>query len=229
MEISALALSKIKVMISSRCLDPFPVGGDLLSVARLRLKAEIEAQTLWGEPIFEVWINEVAPPDEGTDDSWDVCMRQVRDCDILIALSNGNAGWSARGGDVGICHAELMTALESAPAKVRLVSLGNVATDGSAQGQRNQRFQDYLNTRSLFRGASVVTVADLDERVHEAVLDALTRLTGLGVREALRGRYYSGEALDWMRLDFATRQARIRETIVEALEAKLDGWFVAHG
>ena len=38
-------------------------------------------------------------------------MEAVADCDILLALSNGNAGWAKGHGDIGICHAELMTGL----------------------------------------------------------------------------------------------------------------------
>jgi hypothetical protein len=51
------------------------------------------------------------------------------------------------------------------------------------------------------------------------VLAAVTDLVGLGVREARRGRYYSGEALAWSRLDFADRQVRIRDTILDSLQA----------
>ncbi|MFI4973079.1 MAG: DUF4062 domain-containing protein [Caulobacterales bacterium] len=210
-----MALRKIKVMISSRCNDRFPAGGPTLSETRQRLKTEIEATEVWGEALFEVWINEIAPPDEGTQDSWDTCLEKVRDCDILIALSNGNAGWAARAGDIGICHAELMTALNAEGAKVRLISLGDVAVDSTDQGQRNARFQAYVATQSLFRGGGAATPDALTARVKEAVLHATTNLVGLGVREARRGRYHTGEALAWSKLDFVHRQERICETLVD--------------
>jgi len=53
----------------------------------------------------------------------------VKDCDILLVLSNGNAGWAKNKGDIGICHAELMTGLSQASGKVSLVSLGNISLD----------------------------------------------------------------------------------------------------
>lgn len=208
-----MALRKIRVMISSRCNDRFPAGGPALSETRQALKAEIEAAQIWGEDLFDVWINETAPPDEGVQDSWDTCLQNVRECDVLVALVNGNAGWAARGGDIGICHAELMAALNGEPAKVRLISLGNVAVDDSDQGQRNGRFQSYVEQQSLFRGGSVSSVEELKARVKEAVLNAATRLVELGVREARRGRFHTGEALAWSKLDFSHRQSRIRDVL----------------
>ena len=88
--------SKLRVMISSRCDDSFPANpkGRPLSDIRKDLKAEVEALEVFGKPIVEVWINEDIPPQGGTWDSWDVCLKAVKDCDVLIALSNGNAGWA---------------------------------------------------------------------------------------------------------------------------------------
>jgi hypothetical protein len=45
-----------------------------------------------GRRAFEVWINEESDPQGGTWDSWDVCIQAVKDCDILLVISNGNAG-----------------------------------------------------------------------------------------------------------------------------------------
>lgn len=212
--------SLIRVMISSRCNDLFPPegsGGRTLSDVRLELKREIEAVKLFGRPVFEVWINEVAPPQGGTWDSWDVCMEAVRDSDVLLALSNGNAGWAQEGGAIGICHAELMTALGQAPGKVRLISLGNVPTDSSPAGGRNGRFQAYLEKQTLFRGGEVGSVAQLVERSKEALHDALVRLAQQGVREASKGRFHSGEALDWSRLSFAERQGAMVRVLAAAI------------
>jgi hypothetical protein len=208
-----MAIRRVKVMLSSRCRDAFPKGGPSLTQTRSELKAELEGISLLGEQLFDVWINELAPAAEGSQDSWDTCLREVRDSDILIVLSNGNAGWSARAGDVGICHAELMTGLNTAAAKVRLISLGNISPGAGEQSSRNRRFQSYVATQSLFR-AEVATVDELKERVREALVDALTSLAALGTREARRGRYYTGEALAWSKLDFATRQKQIRDVLI---------------
>src|SRR6266849_5475107 len=119
--------SKLRVMISSRCDDKVPPksSGQPLSDIRRELKSEIEGAEVFGRKVFEVWINEETPPQGGTWDSWDVCLHAVNDCDILISLCNGNAGWAnpSDAGGIGICHAELMTGMSQAPAKVRLVAL----------------------------------------------------------------------------------------------------------
>jgi hypothetical protein len=214
--------SKLRIMISSRCDDYFPVAQTTsrLSDIRKDLKTEIEAVELFGKKLFEVWINEEAPPQGGTWDSWDVCMEAVNDCDILISISNGNAGWADAAGAIGICHAELMTALAVAPAKVRLVALENIPITEGDEGTRNQRFQEYVSKQSLFRGGNVRTIDELKSRCKEALYDATIALAQSGVREASHGKFHSGQALDWSRLDFITRQAEMRKVLRDAILAR---------
>jgi len=209
-------------MISSRCNDAFPANskGRPLSDIRKALKAEVEALEVFGKPVVEVWINEDTPPQGGRWDSWDVCIQAVKDCDVLIALSNGNAGWAQSGGDIGICHAELMTGLTRSPGKVRLISLGNIRPTKTAEGERNRRFQEFVDKQSLFRGATVSTETELNERVKEAIRDALIALAQAGVRESSKGRFHSGEALDWSRLHFNARQAEMRRVLRDAMRQR---------
>lgn len=213
-----MAKSLIRVMLSSRCMDPFPAGsGTTLTDLRKELKTEIESVQVLGRKLFEVWINEDAPPAEGTQDSWDACLQAVRECDVLIVLSNGNAGWAAGDEDVGICHAEYMEGLRSAQAKVRLVSLPTVADAKGAVRARNDRFQDYLSRQTAFRGGEVKTVADAKKRVFEALSDAVVSLTQRGVQAAASTRFDVGAALDWTRLDFRQRKKVMEATLKSAL------------
>lgn len=214
--------SIIKVMISSRCDDSFPAGAPTkLTDIRRSLKTEIENVELFGKRIFDVWINEGTPPKGGTWDSWDVCLQAVLDCDILIVISNGNAGWAKHTGGVGICHAELMTGLSAAPGKVWFISLPPVKAKKPDEVARNQRFRDYVSAQSLFRGGTVETIEDLRLRVREALHDALLTLSRRGVREASKGKFYSGEALDWSRFDFAARQAAMIHVLRQSLKGRL--------
>lgn len=74
-----MAKPLIKVMLSSRCLDKFPKGTkSTLTDLRKELKAEIESAHVLGRKLFEVWINEDAPPAEGTQDSWDRAVSRAR-------------------------------------------------------------------------------------------------------------------------------------------------------
>ncbi|SFM35864.1 hypothetical protein [Pelosinus propionicus] len=211
--------SKICVMISSRCNDHFPEGDEnpTLTEIRKELKQEIESVEIFGKRIFEVWINEESPPRGGTWDSWEVCIEAVKDCDILLVLSNGNAGWAGNSGDIGICHAEMMTGLSLASSKVWIISLGNIAIGESEQDQRNRRFQEYIVSQSLFRGGEVSNVEKLKQRVKEALREALVDLVHRGVRESSKGRFHSGQALDWNRLDFAARQKEMERVCKEAI------------
>jgi len=216
--------SKIRVMISSRCNDLFPVNGEgrPLSEIRRELKGEIEALTIFNKQIFEVWINEDTAPQAGTEDSWEVCLNAVKECDILIVLCNGNAGWAQSSGELGICHAELMAGLSQAPGKIRLISLGNVPITDSPEGRRNQRFQAYIEKQKLFRGGAVTTIDELKARVKEAVHDALIALAQAGVREVSKGKFHSGEALDWSRLDFDARHHEMCQVLKKALGERPD-------
>ncbi|GGX19105.1 hypothetical protein GCM10007242_27420 [Pigmentiphaga litoralis] len=188
---------------------------------RKELKTDIESVQALGRKLFEVWINEDAPPAEGTQDSWDACLRAVRECDVLIVLSNGNSGWAAGNQDIGICHAEYMEALRSAQAKVRLVALPTVTdADADAEGaasERNRRFQEYLSRQTAFRGGEVKTVADAKQRVFEALSDAVILLTQRGVQAAASTRFDVGAALDWTRLDFRQRKIAMESTLKMAL------------
>jgi hypothetical protein len=215
--------SKLRVMISSRCNDRFPPGsasGKTLTDIRRELKKEIEAETVFGRKAFEAWINEDCPPKGGTWDSWDTCIKAVKDCDILLVLSNGNAGWAGGAGDIGICHAELATALSCSPGKVWLISLGDITCTATPEGKRNKRFQEFVSTQSLFRGGVVKTENDLKKRVREALHDAVVDLVQKGVVEASRGKFYSGAALDWDRLDFESRRDQMRSIIRDTLQGR---------
>ena len=214
--------NKLRVMISSRCNDTFPPGGSGRTLTDIRrdLKKAIEAEKPFGKKTFEVWINEDSPPKGGTWDSWDTCIQAVRDCDILLVLSNGNAGWANAAGDIGICHAELATGLSCAPGKVWLISLGDISCPATAEGMRNKRFQEFVGTQSLFRGGVVKTENDLKKRVKEALHDAVVDLVQKGVVEASRGKFHSGAALDWDRLDFESRRVQMRTIIRDVLQGR---------
>lgn len=221
--------SKLRIMISSRCNDCFPQNalGRPLSEIRKELKEDLEGLSVFGKTVFEVWINETTPPQGGSWDSWDVCLEAVRDCDILLVLSNGNAGWADDAGGIGVCHAEFMTGLAQAPGKVRVIDLGNIEIGDDDEGTRNKRFQDDLTRRNLFHGGKALTIDELKSRVKDAAYDALIKLAQAGVRESSRGPFSSGEALDWSHLNFAARQRQmqrvLRDTIRQRTGSSEDG------
>ena len=144
----------------------------------------------------------------------------MKDCDILISLCNGNAGWAKGAGEIGICHAELATGMSLAPAKVRLVALQNVPITKTAEGSRNQRFQEYVKAQSRFRGGPVATEDALKTRVRGALSDALISLAQAGVRDSNKGRFSIGQALDWSRLDFGARREQMLRVLRDVIKQR---------
>lgn len=213
---TAVAIRPISVMISSQCKRSFPAGGRSLTEIRQTFRDRIEAAELYGQKLFTVWINEDAAAAGVDQNSWETCLAQAAAADILIVLDTGHAGWTRTPGDVGICHAELMTAQNSAPAKVRMIPLTGTEPLGDEDADANARFKKATKALNAF-GAPVATEEDLLAAVLNAVSDAATKLVHLGVREARKGRYYSGDALTWSRLNYAEREERMVAVLETAL------------
>lgn len=213
----------VRVMLSSRCNDPIQLGGrkKKLSDLRRELKRRIEGTRPFGRQLFECWINEDAPPADASQDSWDECLKQVRKAHLVVVLYNGDAGWATDKSEIGICHAELATALDSGRAKVYLVELPPAprAADAGARA-RNARFQEFKAEQSLFRGTKAEDGETAVKIVMELLNAAMVGMVELGVREARKGKYDTGEALDWSRLNLSDRQRRMVEVVRESLRER---------
>lgn len=216
---------KLRVMISSRCVDPFPgPGGTPLTDIRRQLKKSIEAEKLFGAKAFEVWINEDAEALDHAENSWDACLKQVRDCDVLIVLFNGHAGWANEAGEIGICQAEYIEGLNTSRSKVRLIELPTCpATSDVAQTDRNGRFKVFKDSESPFRGGIVPQeVPALVKEVHKALVDAVLAQAREGGKGTGTLRSDLGAALEWNRLDFAGRREVMRQVVGDALGQRTD-------
>jgi hypothetical protein len=213
------APKRIRVMISSRCLDEILFNGKQSSLSDVRkaIKADLEAELLLGSELFEVWINEDAPPAPGKEDSWETCMRQVKEADVVLALYNGIGGWADRNGEIGICHGELQTALAEAPGKVWLIELP-LAKSSPGNTARDTKFQQFVSAQALFRGSKANTGEEAVAVAKQALREAVSDLVRLGVREASRGKLYAGTALNWSRLDYEARRKATIAVIRDSLE-----------
>jgi len=211
-------------MISSRSKQRFPYKGSAdaqLSDIRKDLAAIIEKEVLFSEPLFEAWINETAPAAEGTADIWDKCIDEVRKAELVVALYNGDAGWAKAGGEIGICHAELNEAWSKAPAKLRILQLTPLAPRRKgADGKRDDLFRDYVQKQHRFTGAPCENGEQIIELCRRTLREAVGDMVKLGVREARKGQFSSGDALDWSRLDFRTRRRAMVEILLQVLERK---------
>jgi hypothetical protein len=205
-------VAPIRVMISSRCRDAF--DGKSLSAHRVKLQQSIEAARIFGQQVFEVWINERAGPAPATATWWEWCLEQARDCDLMIVLFNGCSGHALmETGGVGICHAEFVAAMTEAPNKVRVIRLEPVPppADGA-----DRAFSDDLDGYKVF-AVGARTALDLESAVQQSVLDALRNLALLGTRATRSGPAWVGPAMAWNRLDFAARRSAMRAVMAERL------------
>lgn len=213
-------MKKIQIMLSSRCNDNLPCkDGSVKTFTEVRksLKAKIEGSKIMGRKAFEVWINEDSPSLTTDEDSWDACLNEVSKCDILIALINGNAGWAKTYSQIGICHAELMTGIGQSPGKVTVVKADDsVLVSANA---RDKKFAHYLDSQNPFR-QSFKTVEELETATLSALSEAVISLTKKGVREASKGRYHSGDALEWTRMSYAMRSNAMRAVVFETMTGK---------
>jgi hypothetical protein len=175
---ASVRIRPITVMISSQCKRQFPAGGRSLTEIRQALRDQIEDVKLFGQRLFTVWINEDAPAAGTEENSWEACLTRVREADILLVLNSGHAGWARTPGDIGICHAELMTAQNSAPAKVRIIPLRGTQPLGDEDLNRNRRFNDAIDLVNAF-SPPVDTEKELVASALNAVVDAVSKLVTL--------------------------------------------------
>ena len=225
--------SVIKIMLSSRCCDRFPLsqpGSRTLSAIRVDLQKSIEAEWPFGERTFEVWINEDNIGDGGQA-AWDHCMDQAVDCDIFICLFNGNAGWADKSGTIGICHAEFEKAYTVAPGKVFIVNVLEKDNARAPMGDTNLRFQEYVERLRQFDTRNIVSEAALVAKVRQTVSQATVKLAQRGVRDASLGTNYVGAPLDWSRLNYSKRAEAMRTAALTALKqgnsrARADGNYI---
>ncbi len=200
---------KINIMISSQCKYPikFEKKKQTLTSIRERLKEELEEVKLFTNPLFEVWINEGAPPASGHKDWWQHCLDKVRDADVVLVIYNGSCGWGDETGGIGICHAELQEAIDTTPAKVRLIELDAKAIpQNDFQRKQNKRFEKYIKNQGLFRGDLATNGEEVIARCKEALLDVIPKLVQSGSRSIGNIKPVTGGALKWSRKNYKLRQ-----------------------
>jgi len=217
-----MAQRKLRLMISSRCKTKFPLGdssGVELSTIRKQLKKEIEAENFFGKPLVNVWINETETED-GSNTSWEACIKQASDCDLFVALLDGEAGWQKDMSGIGICHAEFETAHANSPGKVRVVSLLEGGGKARHEPGPDLDFVEAVRKADLLEARNFAGVNEMKERVKELVRELVLQLSHEGAREVKKSGSNTGQALDWSRMNFADRQNEMIKTLIASLSAK---------
>ena len=210
-----MTIDRIRVMISSRCKDYPKVGSGLFPLSRLRasLQQEITGARLFDEPLFECWINEREPAKAAARDLWDECLHEVRRAHVVIVLFNGDAGWARMANDIGICHAELEASLFSGRNRTHLIRL----PASSASSERDRRFQMFVEREQLFSGNPIASEDEAIDNVRQTLAETVSRLARGGATVLRRDSYALGEALEWSKLDYATRKLAMEKACLDAL------------
>lgn len=209
-------------MISSQCEAPITFKGkpSKLTEVRRALKKELEDFRLPNQKgrLFSCWINEDATSAVGSQNWWDHCIKQARDADIVIVLYNGSAGGGLTGSDMGICHAELESAMDVAADRIRVIKLPIApAPTDTLQKKRDKSFKQYYDSLGHFR-TSAVTGDDVLSKVWDEVQPALVDLVHLGSSSFHLSQASTGDALDWHRLSYVDRKLQMEEATIESLE-----------
>lgn len=212
----------IQVMISSRNSSNF--DGKSLTEIRTILKKVIEEEELFGREIFKVWINEDEPPQSFDETIWNRCLKQVREADIVIVLYNGEAGWLRENDTIGICHGEVLEAVNVARGKVWGLTLESTENKECSEKEEeaNKRFKKFITEQQLF-SKSVNSIDSLKDTVKNTLTDAVINLMSNGVREVSRNKGNHGESLIWKNMNYDKRSQSIVRSIKESIETKGTG------
>lgn len=146
---------KLKVFLSSRNNDNVVVKGikgDTLTEIRKFIKTELEATKFFDKDLFEIKINEDFGAVTDTD-SYNACLKEVKDSDFVIALYNGVAGWAPIGIDLGICHAELNSAMNISTRKTAIIDISkyfSLTPTDVDEIKRNGLFEKYITDLNTF-------------------------------------------------------------------------------
>jgi len=206
-------------MLSSRNNDLIPdgVGVIALSAVRKQLQQELHEEAFCDQSLLEVWINEEAGAESGDESVWEVCLEQVEQADVVIAIYNGHAGWAKQEDDIGICQAEMERALSRYPAKVRLIQLAFDSNkklgltnpkELARKSKANRRFAEYVEGNARFVGFAHDR-GSLKQEIRLAIAKAISSYVELARREMRKGKFHLGSPLDWSRLSYLDRKLEI--------------------
>ncbi len=210
-------------MISSRNNATF--DNQALSTIRTDLKEMIEKEKLFGKEVFEVWINEEEVAQNFDETIWSKCLKEARQADIVIAIYNGEAGWLRPSDTIGICHAELLEALNAGRGKVWAIELADIESKiyNDNEKKANEKFQKFMKDQELFSD-SVKKVSTLQKSIKGILKDAVIQLVQKGVREVSRDEGNHGETLVWKRMNYDQRSEAIVRTLEDSIDKQGTGY-----
>ncbi len=227
--------SKLRVMISSGCKTNimFNKKSQELTVVRRALKKQLEDFKLPGQKqgLFECWINEDGTGGAGSQSWWSHCIKQAKDADFVVVLYTGSAGGGLTGSDMGICHAELLAAMDVAADRIRVIKLPPTPdSDDPLQQKRDNVFKVYFESLEHFRnGVSVITGEEVLEKAWNETQAVLVDLVQLGSSSLHLSQASTGHALEWHRLSYEDRKTAMEKEMTDSLSSRPNSAMSASG
>lgn len=226
---------KLKVFISSRNNDKVEIKGivgDTLTEIRKQIKKDLEDTKFFEKDFFDIRINEDFGASTSTD-SYNKCLEEVRECDFLIALYSGAAGWAPSGIDLGICHSELDTAMNISTRKTAIIDISKyftIRTTDADEINRNKLFSQYLTDQNTFNNPLKLAKAkETNDGFKEELLAAIKNVIykHLNDRIELSNIYFNlgGNnkiSLNWKKLKYFDRNKNITTLLKELLTLSPD-------
>lgn len=226
---------KLKIFLSSRNNDQVIINGvtgDTLTEIRKFIKKELEKTKLFGKDFFVVKINEEFGANTSTD-SYNKCLQEVRDSDLVIALYNGSAGWAPIGIDLGICQVELDTAMNISTQKTVIIDISeyySISTTDTDETKRNKLFSEYLKVQDTFNNPLKLSKANESNEGFKRELLSLIQNAihkHLSERIKLSNIYFNlgGNtkiSLDWKKLKYSDRDKNITAILRDLISLSPD-------
>jgi hypothetical protein len=221
-----MALNKqINVLISSRNSAEF--DGEILSDIRDELRTLLEKEKIFGRKLIQIWINEKEDPQSFNETIWNKCLNVARQSDIVLILYNGETGWLKDNDTIGICHAEMLEAMNVASGKVWAIKLGN-ATPPTLEDKRlqkaNENFQNFVETNNQIFSKPVFNKKELIQRTKECLIDAIYSLVKKGVILSAKSKSNYGEALVWKRKNYDSRSVLMIKALKDSIDVNGIGY-----
>jgi hypothetical protein len=221
---------KLNVFISSRNNDRVIINGvpgNTLTEVRQYLKKELESVKLLDKDLFEIHINETFGAVSNTD-SYNKCLVEVQESDFVIALYNGAAGWAPRGIDMGICHAELVEALNVSTRKTSIVDISaffNLIPASANETKLNNLFSEYIKEINTFTNPLKLSKNILSDGFRTELLESIKNVLYKHLEDRIRtaNLYFniSGDnkiSLNWKKLKYNELDKNITNIIRDLID-----------
>ncbi|MCK5741471.1 MAG: hypothetical protein KAH48_04580 [Chlorobi bacterium] len=224
-------MKKIEIFLSSKVTPIFEnidVSDYSLEKLRKFIKSEFESIEFLGEKIFSVVTNEEGFESTFTSDAFDTCIENIKKCDLIIILYNGDAGWAPDGDEKvnGICHEEYITAIQELPSMTKGINISSYFENikyKADQKTRNKKFEDDINSYSRFleyptattkSGIEIYIKKLISKYIKSAIASAFKSQKEVGAVKTVFGK-----TLDWTKLTYNQRSKEIKSLSEDSLNS----------